>query len=380
MKQLLTILLALGLIFSFSACASELPEEPETQPTTETTLATAPPVADTQPPVPTEEELALMEEFHQLYTFIISDSTDYTLEDGTVLSYLDATNYVYQRLLAMESLDRWFGTEFLETEETRLEILDRTTYVEDTLLYYLRTEAWTGDDCYATSLDPDFHTAWDYNQDGTIRQIRNLGFVVQLQHWYPLGNQVVRYDESNRVAGYDYYNEASECCATADFLYDDQGRITVQRVAGDYGNFDFLFTYNDDHQLVQISWQTGTNDAFTQGLVEYTYDEAGRCITERYDFPGEQREIYTLTNSYDENGLKIASEELIEYYEGTHNNMYLVFTGPRQLAFTYDTQGRIATETMTDMAYSYYTPEEHGELVECKEIYHYIYGNYCSFD
>ena len=273
---------------------------------------------DTQPPSePTQEEQDMLWEYYR----ILCSLNNY-LENGYISTYDQETDtsysgsgaleYYYNRLLGMEAIDKWVGTEYVSPDRFSEEInWDRKAVLEGFVILkdMKLSENWSKTDNMG-NVSTDNHTPWTYDETGVlIRQGSEYYLYVDRITYSNYNSEFqLEYDDSGRLIQ-KKYGSGDTVNALETFTYDAAGCLTNIHIRDNYGEYDYACTCDDAGRLIQIAWSEGSYDY----TITDTYDDAGHLVKEEktrysyYDFSEKDgksiSETWTFEYVYDGNKL-----------------------------------------------------------------------------
>lgn len=364
MKKVLAIILCLAALLSLTACGKDKDKDREERPTlpaaTEPTIEA--PVIESEPENegPTAEEWEAIEEYGEvldkLRRFDILNSDDireeqYLFED------------CYQKLLELEAVDKWVGTEWGDSEDLdkdRKDVLAAFVVIEDVLLEEERssvdglgnpngttTKKWGYDEEGRVSLTDYSHLYIDYAADPWENRSHTEQIVANpTDHGKSLVHYV--YNEEGRLEKIDYHQRhilnrvelrrnlvyendilvredivglTTSDDETVTYQYDDMGRVIEITREGSHGfesNYrdELVYQYAYDEQgrllserfmLCSWNWNTEKFEPEKTVLTTYTYDQDGRlaagmCVNARTYYDREAEIISEWVYTYDADG------------------------------------------------------------------------------
>ena len=405
MKRFLCLLLATLLLLSLAACGEDTPAtnptstNSTTPDTTESVPGTeAPEPTVTEPNEPTAAEMKAIQEYARIVVTLKEYLTNgyivYSIydADGNVqrtLNGQEALDYCYQQLLAMESLDRWLGTEFskdIQWHDTTPS-WDRMAAVGGFKVlsgYKLRQDYVLTKKGGSTQTGTE--SSWTYDQNGVLLSvdgIRDMFETVQTLPVFP-GNFTVDFEfgSDGKWSKLLYGNYA-----TGTPTYDASGKITGIAVSSRDDSCVVNYTYSGS-LLTKIAW-TEYNMPVE---IEYTYDGNGNVIQSVYTkYTGTDNlgsNLYPhqrITFAYTYNGTQLVSAtrtEEISSWDWDANMNFVFFVSLQTVdsyKFAYET-GRLVSVDITygDTYYMYgsaagtscRTPEYQSKHIDI------VYGNY----
>lgn len=228
----------------------------------------------------------------------------------------EALQFCYEKLLGMEAVDKWLGTEYdYDHLPPRQQLIDSFATVDNVLLYNHETEVDNMGNERTSS-----GSSWYYDESGRVV--------------YMYENSWEEYEQEYGISGWFVYE------------YDENGivsRITVYGYSGS-DSVSGIITPVYDENGVHTSDIVKTNEGEIEHL--YAYDDAGRLISKRYGVEGSDG--YAFTYTYDENGLLINElcEERNEY--GTDDEWTW---DSWETKYIYDENGTLIEMTFTDSHY-----------------------------
>lgn len=419
-KKLMILALALVMALSMCACAGNDRDDDDDddddrnnretisdilqQPTENETIPVLPadpepmPTIITEPAEPTEEELAILNE----YAWIQSE-----------LRYAsdEQVEYYYEWLRDMDrtALDKWAGTEYApaELDGNVIEwdydaMMARFAVLENVLL----TQTMKTTDFVGNERKSGYEVEWYYDADGQISRIENEYYafkMIQDNVSRLNGDRCYTFDE-NGVAteirfGYGYEDAGDEIFNTEYLMVrtkDENGNVILETVTDTRGDsYEIHYTYDMNSRLATISYGSV--------VYTYTYDEAGRLIRSEcasykraYDTDiVDQKDIMEYT--YDENGHLVSGQRSQEKWEYTVDKIehgwldyeYFVsdqFASTRATdtyAFTCDAQGNLLHITVTPGDTLYLTGNNAGTVKYKAQYaamdYEFTYGEYVTY-
>ena len=177
---------------------------------------------------------------------------------------------------------------------------------------------------------------------------------------YPV---TITYDEAGRVISYQ--NQAGTANS---WLYDDEGDLAEHSSAFSVLSFTYeqhiKYTYDEaGNKLTETSEVDRSDGGTYSGQTEYTYDEDGNLLRETLeeDAYGESRSSHT-EYTYDDAGNRTGYTKTSTDAAGSETTEECAYT------YTFDEEGRIATETSTKNGEAddttTYAYDEEGQLIE----------------
>ncbi len=335
MKKLLCALLAMITIMSLCACGKEENNDIGGNSLTETNTVLS---------EPTEEEQRAIRD----YCAIVDVLNEYA-ETGKIRVFdkngdkitnvQKALAYCYERLLELEGVEKWAGTEWASDETVnwnRQEVLDSIKVIEDVRLKEVRYNY----DFVGNSNSGNVISIWEYNENGMVEYFYseecyaiinftttpiNYGAYSGNVLWDPAKMGTYTYDASNRVVQLDKIDENGHIKATGIPTYDEDGNLTNVHI-----------TY----------WDGRTEE------VDYFYDDQNRVEKIVYIEDNDRSEdIYHryFTYQYDENNNIIKHESWKEYddikFDGT---VYHNIVSKIAVDYSYDNNGWLSSAVLTE--------------------------------
>lgn len=134
------------------------------------------------------------------------------------------------------------------------------------------------------------------------------------------------------------------------YEYDDKGNLTT---VTDGGGIKKSYQYDKKHQMV--SWKDGAGNT----VIENTYDEEGRVVKQK-DADGHTAQIsykknQTITTDFEGN-------QTVYHYDGQYRTTSVEYPDGSSVAYTYNEQNQVATETNAKGTKSY-TYDSAGNLL-----------------
>ena len=383
--KILTMILALAMVFSLCACNSgssydddddEDDCEELATPVTEVTEDTEP-TEETLPDEPSTEEQAVLDAYcENLYNFCFA--SDPVEQDG-----------YYQQLKALDLtvIDKWRNTEF-EPVEYRYHkinwdyegVFSAITVVESVMLsqktYYTDFIGNVTEDYYFPS--------WSYNEDGLVIGASNETWAYEIFPSNPAGLSGKREYTMNDAGQVTEIRYSSNGIVNhlATLTYDENGnKITETVTDTDGDSFDILYTYDEANRLTRIDCNTHYPSTY-----EYIYSPDGKLAESKYSQKCGCLYTETTVYSYDESGNLISGIVTNDTWSNDFfvSEQHVERTRQSQYTFTCDEEGNIVQIDIVK-GDEYYVAGMFAGEVSSKASYALItiniaYGNYYSFD
>lgn len=397
MKKLLAFLLCLTAVFGLTACGGEggnsfLKGEPS------------------------EEDLVAIGYYENAVTQLdqymetgnlVFTYANFGIESETEsVSGQNALAAYYELLTNLDAVDKWVGTEHITNTDInwdRQAVLDSFAVVEDVLIGIVPKRNYSDGEVYGNEL----LGLIQYDKDGKVIMFDESLYLQELcaENIYPERYHkscyywIPEYNEENKLIQLTGYNVSygadkreDEVVATRTFTYDASGKQIQEKLKNEHWEIDFLFTYDQNNHLTQISWSEG--EGKENLTIDYTYDDAGKLIQTVETAPVSDSKgtilcllETTSTFSYDADG-RLTEEtvtvvDMIQGENGMPSHLYpgLATNSIRtnKYSYTYNAQGKIDTKTITYGDVSYYFGEDAGQvkpasLSVTESVY--VYDNY----
>lgn len=415
-KKLMILALALVMALSMCACAGNDRDDDDDddddrnnretisdilqQPTENETIPVFPadpepmPTIITEPAEPTEEELAILNEYAWIQVNMQYASCD-----------MIADYYEQLRNMDRSIMEKWAGTEYApaELDGNVIEwdydaMMARFAVLENVLL----TQTMKTTDFVGNERKSGYEVEWYYDTDGQISRIENEYYAFKMieDNVSNLGSERrYTYNEMGTITEIRFgYGEGAgfQTSYLVKRTLDDNGNAVVDTVTDTRGDsYEIHYTYDMNSRLATISYGSV--------VYTYTYDEAGRLIRSEcasykrvYDTDiVDQKDIMEYT--YDENGHLVSgqrSQEKWEYtvdkiehgwldYEYFIADQYASTRATDTYAFTCDAQGNLLHITVTPGDTLYLTGNNAGTVKYKAQYaamdYEFTYGEYVAY-
>lgn len=224
----------------------------------------------------TQEEQALINQYAGIYRFLHDIDKDVFYKDSW-LSGQEALHYCYVTLPQLEGVEKWAGTEYVESYDD-VEIWDPQalltgfTVLEDVPQRVTRTLVDNLNNVSETTL-----TIWHYNSDGSVKSTSGEEMIKPFDYsgWRSAYDSFYyTYDENGRLT--QKTQGKNPVSAVYTYTYDAAGRIVKEHCKTNTEEQEYAYAYDSAGRLSQISWQTEDQ----RYAIDYTYDAAGRLVRE----------------------------------------------------------------------------------------------------
>ena len=410
-KNLMILALALVMALSMCACGSndhddddddddrKKPSNSVMLPQPEEVIPAETEPEATEPAVPTEEELEILDQFKQLSWELTWRSASAELEAA------------YAQLLAIDKsvIDKWAGTQYAPAEHNNAPIcwdydalLAGFVILEDVRLEQTSTKT----DFVGNVSNWGSDVLWHYDAQGRVAQVENESSAFQMIHSNPSNLSGLRrftFDENGFATeiryGYDNYGTFQTNYLVKRTLNED-GQVLLETVTDTSGNsYDICYSYDDQGRLTEIAYDPG----FYSYAYYYTYDAAGRMVHSEfvtYMVKYETDVVYSkdiMDYTYDENGLLVSgirSQEDWEFevdwikhgsfdYEYFVSNEYAQTRTQDAYTFACDSQSRVTNIHIIpgdEQILAGYGAGSIGSEAQYAAIdYEIVYGSYYTF-
>lgn len=371
MKKLIMSTLILILVLGLCACGSNTTEPaPTGQPSANLPIETEPTTTEPIASAPTEEELAMLEAYADVYGLL--DTID-----GDFAEY-------YETLAALDAqvLARWGNTEYAPSESfgdpinwDLNEVMANFTVVEDVLLEQSSFRI----DKVGNRSDDYYKVYWKYDKNGVVSSILNEHMAETLIEEFPEnigGELAIERDETGNISKV-VYGSGGVISDIVTYNYDQYGRLNSTDRTDNYGTEECAtFAYDDAGNLIRIECDAR--------VYTYTYNENGQLSSSEtsYYINGNIYSCSVMEFNYDENGILTNAVERIDQYD------YSFFTGLNQIEsystydhhYTCDELGRI-TKAEIHYGPTYYADGTiKSETTVAVNTYEFTYGNYYIYN
>lgn len=405
MKKLIAFALTMIMVTGIYVCSDENVILAATEETNGALHGDTTPATVRATGVPTDEERKLLGRY---YTIAVQ------LQQQNISR--EQMREYYLELQGMEAVDPWIGTEYASGTYLRKKaytreradgdaslILDRQTLLnlfvvlEDVPVYInCETTNLLGTVSRDTAERKTDANMWEYYRDGKIASQKENGnrhhiTLVNSETFPQLsGNKnQYQYDSQGRLQCVRYLNRNGEEVLLHSYVYGETGKLVREVLKGENGESTVLHQYDENGRLLQSFLEVSDTE---NRSIDYIYNEKGQLIREEMTVYGvfhrmqsriEKKQIREYT--YDASGRCIDSAYIHQVWGATcRNEENYVFTESVDLyTYTYDTQGRIVSETVIPGDTIYCHGDHIGKIAHKAEqtriVYTYIYGDYCYF-
>lgn len=385
--KILTLILALAMVFSLCACDSGSSYDDDDEdddraaelatPVTEVTD----PTEALLPDAPTAQEQAVLDAYcENLYNFWLS--SDPVEQD-----------VYYQQLKALDlsAIDRWKNTEF-EPVEYRYHkinwdykaVFEAICVVENVMLHQKANYT----DFIGNVTEDYYYPSWSYNADGTVSNAYSEAWAFELIVANPAGlsgNREYTYNDAGQLTEVrygSYRGSTLEVTHLVSLTYDAAGNKVKETITDRNGDsFDVLYTYDEENRLVRID----CNDHYPS-TYEYTYSDDGKLVTSKRTAKAGCQYDDTMVLCYDEAGNLVSGVMTHDIWSNDFfaSEQHIERTRENQYTFTCDEEGRI---TQVDIVYGdevytsgMFAGDVSSEAPYALKTMTIAYGNYFVFD
>jgi hypothetical protein len=385
--KILTMILALAMVFSLCACSSGSSTNDDddddddklarpTAPVTDVTEETEP-TEETLPDEPSAEDQAVLDAYcENLYNFCFASDP------------VEQDSY-YQQLKALDLtvIDKWRNTEF-EPAEYRYHkinwdyeaVFNAITVVENVMLnqktYYTDFIGNVTEDYYFPS--------WSYNEDGLVVGASNETWAYEIFPSNPAGLSGKREYTMNDAGQITEIRFSSNGIANhlVTLTYDENGNKIKETVTDTDGDsFDILYTYDEANRLTRIDCDTHYPSTY-----EYIYSPDGKLAESKYSQKCGCLYTETTVYSYDESGNLISGIVTNDTWSNDFfvSEQHVERTRQSQYTFTCDEEGNIVQIDIVKGDEYYVAGWFAGDVSSAAShaliTINIAYGNYYSFD
>ena len=354
MKKILAIILCLTALLSLTACGKDKEERPNIPAATEP--ATEAPVMESEPvEEPTEEDWAAIREYGSILRKL--DNLEKNgIENHESGEKQEVLREYYEKLLELETVDQWVGTEWGDEENldrNRKDVLADFTVLEDVLLKEetVCKDALDNDQMHlldVMSYDPMGRLACTtgsclspYNSEPWVtRSFREQIVTDAALYGSDYGKMV--YNAEGLLEKIEY--GVGEIDLRRTFVY-EAGILTGEKLVNRFDSEGTVtYTYNDRGLVAQVVYD-GELSGHDKHCFIYEYDEQGRVLSEEftvynwysYDDQFRQRKERVLTEyTYGQDG-RLVSGKSTKFDKWLNKDAAAI----TQWEYRYDEQGRI---------------------------------------